>query len=88
MKKLIVLISISILSQAFPVMAKEGAMCDYYYNNVQRKEKLIRNYGPTLSSMAKEKLFGGLNNDTKGCVGDCEGHKFKYCNDIAKWISK
>tara|TARA_B100000787_G_scaffold70063_1_gene51514 strand:+ start:277 stop:486 length:210 start_codon:yes stop_codon:yes gene_type:complete len=69
-------------------MSKEGAMCDYYYNNVQRKEKLIRNYEPTLSSMAKEKLFGGLNNDTKGCIGDCEGHKFKYCNDIAKWISK
>ena len=69
-------------------MSKEGAMCYFYYNNVQRKEKLIRNYEPTLSSMAKEKLFGGLNNDTKGCIGDCEGHKFKYCNDIAKWISK
>ena len=88
MKKILLGISISFLLQAFPAMAEEGYMCDHYYKSVQRKGKNIKSYGPDLSAMAKTKLFEDLKFDAKQCISECEGQKFKYCNEIAKWISK
>jgi hypothetical protein len=79
---------IVVFIQSIPVMAEEGYMCDPYYKDVQRKEKNIKDYGQDLSSIARVKLFEGLKFDTKQCISECEGQKFKYCNEIAKWISK
>lgn len=88
MKKWIYGIAISVFMQAIPVIAEEGYMCSHYYESVQRKETLIKSYGSDLSSMAKTKLFDDLKFDTNQCISNCEGQKFKYCNEIAKWISK
>ncbi len=63
-------------------------MCRHYYEGVQRKEKNIKNYGADLSAMARSKLYEDLKFDTKQCISECEGEEFKYCNEIAKWISK
>lgn len=79
---------IYVLAGAIPAQAKEGVSCDYYYENIQRKENIIKSYGDDLSPMAKTKLFQDLASDTKGCISECEGQKFKYCNEIAKWISE
>lgn len=88
MKKLVYGIAITISLQAFPTIAEEGVMCGFYYEAVQRKEKNIKSYGSDLSQMAKNKLFEDLKFETKQCISQCEGYKFKYCNEIAKWISK
>jgi hypothetical protein len=74
--------------QVAPAIAEEGYMCSSYYENVQRKKNNITSYGSDLSSMAKIKLFDDLKFDTEQCISECEGEKFKYCNKIAKWISK
>ena len=68
-------------------MSKESVMCPHYYEAVKRKEKAIRSYGSDLSQMAKEKLFKDLEHETSECISSCEGEKFKYCNEIAKWIT-
>ena len=88
MKKLIYGIVITISVQAIPTIAKEGSMCSRYYEDVKRKENNIKSYGSDLSQMAKNKLFQDLKFETRQCISECEGHKFKYCNEITKWISK
>lgn len=89
MKKMILGgVAISFLTLTFPAVAEEGYMCSHYYENIKRKEKNIKSYGSDLSSMAKKKLFDDLKFDTEQCISECEGQKFKYCNEIAKWISK
>jgi hypothetical protein len=87
MKKIILVLIVPFLTQAFPAIAEEGFMCGHYYENVKRKEKNIKSYGSDLSSMARNKLSKDLKFDTKQCISECEGQKFKYCNEIAKWIS-
>jgi len=71
-----------------PAMAEEGSFCNYYFKNVQRKFQNINSYGNDLSGMAKNQLFKDLKHKTKQCIRECEGQEFKYCNEIAKWISK
>lgn len=68
--------------------ATEGYMCSTYYENVKRKEKNIKSFGEDLSQLAKKKLKEDLEFDTKQCISECEGEKFKYCNEIANWILK
>ncbi len=88
MKKFIFGAIIYALAGAIPAQAEEGYMCNHYYESIQRKENNIKSYGDDLSSMAKTKLFEDLKFDTKQCISQCEGQKFKYCNEIAKWISE
>ena len=66
--------------------AQEGFMCSHYYNKVVRKVNNINEYGPNLSQTAKWKLYKDLMFDTKQCISECEGGKFKYCNEVAKKI--
>jgi hypothetical protein len=88
MKKIILLSTVFILLYPISVIAEEGYMCNTYYQTVHRKAKIIDSYGSNLSSMAKRKLFGDLKFDTEQCISLCEGEKFKYCNNVAKWISE
>jgi len=88
MKKIILLSTLFILLYPVSVIAEEGYMCNSYYKDVQRKAKIIDSYGFNLSSMAKRKLFKDLKLDTEQCISLCEGEKFKYCNNVAKWVSE
>ena len=88
MRKSLIGIAIFGTFQVTPAIAEEGHMCSSYYQDVQRKENSIKSYGTSLSSMAKIKLFDDLKFDTQQCISECEGEKFRYCNEIAKWISK
>ena len=88
MRKVGLLLMTSILLTPISVVAKEGFMCSHYYPNVARAMANIKGHGDNLSAMAKTKLFSDLENDTKLCLSECEGEKFSYCNEIAKWISK
>ena len=69
-----------------PVVAAEGYSCNVLVSNVERKVKFIKRYSPNLSRMTKQTLFDDLEIDTKLCISECEGEKFKYCNEISKWI--
>lgn len=88
MKRLLIGVIVFCTFQIVPAIAEEGSMCSFYYENVQRKKNIITSYGSDLSSMAKIKLFDDLKFDTEQCISQCEGEKFKYCNKIAKWVSK
>ncbi|MDF0732061.1 hypothetical protein P0Y43_15200 [Pseudomonas entomophila] len=88
MKKKLWFLSSTLLVSALPALAEEGYMCSTYYEAVQRKEKNIKDYGSDLATLARNKLFDDLKFDTRQCISQCEGQKFKYCNEIAKWISK
>ncbi|GHA19383.1 hypothetical protein [Oceanisphaera arctica] len=88
MMKWLWVVAATVLLQPSIVVAEEGYMCGHYYKNIQRKEKNIKSYGSDLSSIARDKLFEDLKFDTTQCISECEGQKFKYCNEIAKWISK
>jgi len=87
MKTLILSLVSLLLLTPMLVMAEEAYMCSYYYKDVVRKVKNIKSYGSDLSGMARNTLFNDLEFDTKQCISRCEGQKFKYCNEIAKWIS-
>lgn len=68
--------------------AKEGYMCDFYVNEVQRTVTNIESQGNNLSQMAKEKLYDQLKFSVGQCINECEGNKFSYCNDISKRMGK
>ena len=78
MKYKIAAITISLLSVSSVIHAAEGYMCPSYYRDVMRKEKNIKSFGADLSQLAKEKLKEDLEFDTKQCISECEGEKFKY----------
>ena len=84
--KTLISVLVLIFLTVMPVAAEEGILCDSYYNDVQRKVKFIKSFGNDLSELTKGKLIQDLILDTKGCIGQCEGEKFRYCNEIAKWI--
>ena len=78
----------ALITSTIPVLAEEGYLCPNWYEHVQRKEKIIKSYGADLSDMAKLRLFDDLKTEVKLCISECEGAKFKYCNEISKWISE
>lgn len=82
MKKLIALISLSLLTQIGGVQAKEQYLCPSYYEDVKRKVGNLEK--KDLSRLAKEALFDTVKLDLKQCLKMCEGYKFDYCNKIAK----
>ena len=84
--KTLIYVLVLIFLTVMPVTAEEGVLCDSYYNNVQRKVKFINSFGNDLSEKTKGILIQELILDTKGCIGQCEGEKFGYCNEIEKWI--
>jgi hypothetical protein len=86
-KKFILAVGLLGAFQVVPAIAAQGYMCGFYFDAVQRKEKNIKSYGSDLSSLAKEKLFEDIKRETEECISQCEGEKFKYCNEIARWIS-
>jgi len=86
MRKIICLSTACILFSPISLIAKEGFMCTNYYENVERKANNIKSYGSSLSQMAKNKLLKDLKFDTEQCISECEGEKFKQCNEVAKWI--
>ena len=68
------------------IVAKEGYMCSHYYENITRKVNIINGYGSDLSKISKKKLHKDLEFETEQCISECEGEKFKFCNNIAKKI--
>ena len=84
--KTLISVLVLIFLTVMPVAAEEGNLCDSYYNDVQRKVKFIKSFGNDLSEITKGTLIQDLILDTEGCIGQCEGEKFRYCNEIAKWI--
>jgi len=61
-------------------------MCPFYYEAVQRKEKNIKSFKGSLAPMALRKLKQDLVFDTEQCISECEGERFRYCNEIANWL--
>jgi hypothetical protein len=88
MKALLVTLLMAVLIQPGLSFAAEGPMCSYYHPSVQRKVKSIKSFGPDLSRMALQKLYEDLKFDTRECLSECEGQKFKFCNDVAKAIEQ
>ena len=84
--KTLISVLILIFLTVMPVVAKEGILCNSWYTDVQRKVGFIKSFGTDLSEMTKQTLIDDLKKDTIQCIGECEGEKFKYCNEIAKWI--
>jgi hypothetical protein len=68
--------------------AEEGPLCNMFHSDVDRKVKLIKSYGTNLSRMARDKLYSDLTNGTEQCLAQCEGQKFKFCNDVALAIEQ
>ena len=87
MNKILLGLCLVVVIQEF-ANAVESVMCNYYYQNVQRKVNNIQNNSNNLSSMAKQKLYNDLVIDVKQCISDCEYKKFDYCNQVAKEIEK
>lgn len=88
MKPLLVALLMGVLIQPAATFAAEGPMCSYYHPSVERKVKSIKSYGSDLSRMALEKLYEDLKFDTRECLAECEGQKFKFCNEVAKAIEQ
>ena len=88
LRPLIPALTAAALAFSMPSISEEGYMCNYYYKNVQRAEKNIKAFGDELSVIAKNKLHNDLRFATKQCISQCEERKFRYCNDISKWIAK
>ena len=86
MKVITLSVLILVVFSVMPVVAEEGYSCKDWVSNVQRKVKFIQNFGPDLSRMTKQELFDDLKFDMEQCFADCEGEKFMYCNEIAKWV--
>jgi hypothetical protein len=80
-------LSIMLSISAVPVSAAEGVMCRHYFENTQRKMGSIKTYGQDLSNIAMEKLLRDLQGDTEHCIAECEADRFRYCNEVSKWIS-
>ena len=68
--------------------AAEGITCNTWYSDVDRKVRSIKSYGTNLSRMARDKLYEDLKFDTAQCLAECEGQKFKFCNDVALAIEQ
>jgi hypothetical protein len=68
--------------------AAEGVTCNIFYTDVDRKVRSIKSYGTNLSRMARDKLYEDLKFDTAQCLAECEGQKFKFCNDVALAIEQ
>jgi hypothetical protein len=68
--------------------AAEGVTCNIHYTDVDRKVRAIKSYGTNLSRMARDKLYDDLKFDTSQCLAECEGQKFKFCNDVALAIEQ
>jgi len=88
MKTLLVALLMGVLIQPVPTFAAEGPMCSYYHPSVERKVKSIKSFGSDLSRMTLEKLYEDLKFDTRECLAECEGQKFKFCNEVAKAIEQ
>ena len=82
MKKLIALISLSLLIQTGAIQAEEGYSCSAWVENVKRKVGNLEK--KDLSNLARKTLFDSVKIDLKLCLKDCEGARFDYCNKIAK----
>ncbi|KAB7886087.1 hypothetical protein [Poseidonibacter ostreae] len=85
MKKILITLCFVFLHS---VVAKEGSMCNYYYDSITRKVNIIEKKKDDLSKMALKKLYGDLTFEVGQCFSNCEGDKFNYCNEIAKEIEK
>ena len=83
MKNLTIALLAGFLIQPTLSFSAEGLLCNSYYADVDRKVKLVKSYGPNLSRMAQDKLYDDLKFDTKQCLAQCEGEKFKFCNQVA-----
>jgi len=83
--KLISLIFVAL--QCGSANAAEGVLCKSWHSDVSRKVAQIKSYGTDLSKMAKSKLLADLQIDTEFCIAECEGDRFKYCNEVSKWLS-
>ena len=59
MNKILLGLCLVVVIQEF-ANAVESVMCNYYYQNVQRKVNNIQNNSNNLSSMAKQKLYEDL----------------------------
>jgi hypothetical protein len=88
MKTLLVALLMGVLIQPVATFAAEGPMCSYYHPSVERKVKSIKSFGSDLSRMTLEKLYEDLKFDTRECLAECEGQKFKFCNEVAKAIEQ
>ena len=86
MKSIFLTVTVLATLQHSAGMASEGLLCSPYFTNVTRKVELIKAYGQDLSQMAKDKLIKDLKFETEQCIAECEGEKFKFCDDSAKWI--
>ena len=86
MKKLIALISLSLLIQTGAIQAEEGYSCSAWVENVKRKVGNLEK--KDLSNLAKEALFDSVKTDLTLCLKECEGYKFDYCNDVAKKLEE
>jgi hypothetical protein len=65
--------------------ATEGRMCSMGYEAVMRAANNM-NANKELSLLAKEAIFEGLRLKMDYCLTDCEGGKFKFCNDFSKYF--
>ena len=83
MKNLTIALLAGFLIQPTLSLSAEGLTCNIWYEKVDRKVNLIKSYGPNLSRMAQDKLYDDLKFDTKQCLAECEGEKFKLCNQVA-----
>jgi len=79
---------VSLAFAATSAFAAEGIMCDTYYTTVARKAAQIDRLGANLSRLASDQLFDDLKIDVKLCISNCEGRKFDYCNDVARFFER
>lgn len=87
MKKVLLGITLSVfISQS--LIAKEGVMCGFYYDSINRKVNIINEKKPNLSNIALKKLYKDLTFEVEQCISECENNKFDFCNNIAKEIEK
>ena len=83
MKNFTIALLAGFLIQPTLSFSAEGLLCQLYFDKVDRKVNLIKSYGPNLSRMAQDKLYDDLKSETKLCLAECEGEKFKFCNQVA-----
>ena len=83
MKNLTIALLAGFLIQPTLSLSAEGLTCNIWYEKVDRKVNLIKSYGPNLSRMAQDKHYDDLKSETKQCLAECEGEKFKFCNQVA-----
>ncbi len=63
--------------------AAEGYLCQLRFEAVQRAVNNMNNSGE-VSLLAKDTVYQSLKYDLGGCLRECEGKKFKYCDSVAK----